>query len=445
MYEINVKRLVQRVDLLNPKEASALDQSVKELLDLCNRDLHSPEGKCDRVWPALKGSPLHVHVLPQLTLVPLDRVGAQQGQSGSRVMIAYFSDLSKQVPRSNPLVVKIKKRDRKKIDGTKGRDVLEDEWTNADSIKNYIQYKTSRFATPVHHTPPTGGSHSVLWSPFKSHKFTHSGNGLGLGENNLLKVLQSGSEERCQTLIRGAFKLLWQVHACRREGCNEAGVSQRDILGHYADYLRGITWKPWGRLWTLAWGGKTRVRVNEVGRDWLNPLWVLSKLRGVRRSIYRGGVHGDLHPRNVILDEHGSPCIIDFGWSGVKRHVAQDFVLLESNLRFVALQAAAPVESLLDMCTWVGFDEDPPTSLRDEHCRRMVNLIKMVRRIARRHIRGKQDWDCEYVVPLFLVSLGLLRHLETFDNQLAARLTVLGLASYLGEEDRLQRMLSAEV
>jgi thiamine kinase-like enzyme len=61
--------------------------------------------------------------------------------------------------------------------------------------------------------------------------------------------------------------------------------------------------------------------VEEFGTTYKNPLWVLSKLKSFSCDIYCGAIHGDLHPKNIMLSESGVPRIIDFGWTSYDSHI----------------------------------------------------------------------------------------------------------------------------
>jgi hypothetical protein len=165
---------------------------------------------------------------------------------------------------------------------------------------------------------------------------------------------------------------------------------------------------------------------------------VLDRIRKLPEALLScGAIHGDLHPRNVILGEKSEPFLIDYGWARDSQHVAKDFVLLECNLRFVTLPPEIPEKDVLAMCTWLSMRDAPP-SVTDPVCEVRCELIRTVRRslvsVIAESPKGAAPqlfWITEYVAPLFLVALGLFQHLPNYSNQLAARLTVLSLATYI--------------
>lgn len=156
-------------------------------------------------------------------------------------------------------------------------------------------------------------------------------------------------------------------------------------------------------------------------------------------SLRVGFIHGDLHPRNIVFADDGTPRVIDFGWARPPddpedppqlQHIVKDFVLLEANLRFMTLPPFLPYDEVTALADWIGMGNNPPT-VKHAECKLRIDLISELREVGERHIGGCSDWDAEYVVPLFLVSLGLLKHSHSADCPWAARYTVLALAKHL--------------
>ena len=148
-----------------------------------------------------------------------------------------------------------------------------------------------------------------------------------------------------------------------------------------------------------------------------------------------GYIHGDLHPRNIVFAGDDEVKIIDFGWARPQKrneplqHIVKDFVLLEANFRFVTLPPFLPYDSLKKFLGWIN-SQRTPRVIHNE-CKLRIELIKELREIAQKHIGKYKNWDIEYIVPLFLVSLGLLKYCHSADCSWAARYTVLSLAKYL--------------
>jgi len=85
---------------------------------------------------------------------------------------------------------------------------------------------------------------------------------------------------------------------------------------------------------------------------------------------------------------------------------------------------------VVKLAFWNNFDE-PWKKCDDEYCDTQGRIIECVRKAAAAHMPACGDWDLEYVLPTFLTAFGLIKHLDRCDNQSAAILTVLCLATYV--------------
>ena len=135
-----------------------------------------------------------------------------------------------------------------------------------------------------------------------------------------------------------------------------------------------------------------------------------------------------------MLTGYGEPHIIDFGWSGDNRHIAQDFALLECNLRFFVQTPSIPFNDLLAIARWIDIGQEPPTALSSPAAAETVKVIGIVRKLAPNHFASGVNWGMQYAVPVFLIGLGLFKHLHECENQVAGHLTVLSLADYIKKE-----------
>jgi aminoglycoside phosphotransferase (APT) family kinase protein len=166
------------------------------------------------------------------------------------------------------------------------------------------------------------------------------------------------------------------------------------------------------------------------GLTWPNPVQVLHRVLALPPIEGAcGPVHGDLHPKNIVLDKQMQPSIIDFGWAQRQGHLVRDYALMEVNLRAMTLPSHVPFGALLSHAREFAPGIQPYGA--DAIIRDRSNLIR--RGIwARMTQQGVvESWDWEYVVPLFMVAFGLLKHLDSARNQMALLLTVLGLAAYV--------------
>lgn len=437
-----ITNIIVETEMLGEAEHESVRVSAIELLDRIDNCAACEGGWNiqEVIWPArnlFKGA-------PKLVLLPLDRIGAEPGLSGAHVMIGYFSDPSpdpsNKIFPSRPMVVKVAKEIKEAKD-----DILIDEKKSADDIRSYVAYSKHRFAIPLHINEAAGGLHTVLWSPFSSSTWIWESYQkadeprLSLAVNDLAKLLApkkpsySSRSTRpstqtfdCVSIIENVFRQLMPLH--RRNG--SATRQDRSVLEEYKWYLRNYSDKDsWGEDWLGFWKGD---EVEELGYKGPNPFSVLKRLEDVKLPLYCGAVHGDLHPHNIVISDTGSPHIIDFGWTQDNAHIGKDFALLECNLRFVWLDTALSMQAIDTLTSWISFTEPAPKT-GEKDCDSKIELIKKLRELAQTHFPPDTDWDREYVVPLFLIAFGLLSHIASFRNQVAARLSVLKLAQYVDE------------
>jgi hypothetical protein len=422
---------VPEYDVLDEVSLRAVLQSGQRLLDtVCeSRGTEGSWSFCESVWPAMevasKAQNGGLQIVPRLVLLPLSRIGAEGGFSGSRILLAYFSDEGpdKLFP-SLPFVVKLALRE-------EPESKVVEEKRLADRVRPYLAYNKSAFAIPLFLDHDQNGF-DVLWSPFALTErvaWSAATSRLSLSSQDLRTALRR-SERRIDAvveLVESTFKMLEPLHRRARTTSRSA----RRFGKEYSRYLRGFRSK-WGQEWLNAWG--TEPVTSDLGRDGLyNPIWVLEQLESTSEfKLLTGAVHGDLHPGNILYSQAQTPSIIDFGWADDDAHVAKDFALLECNLRFVYLPADLPFEDIKGLSSWIAFDQSAPT-FDDETCNGFALAISKIRERYRQIGDEAMDWDLEYVVPLFFVAFGLLRFLDQYWNQLAARMFVLELAEYLAK------------
>ena len=430
------------VELLPPGERSSLTASMNQLLAeiAACEPVAGGWNLRESVWPALDLQRRRdVEVTPKLAVMPLSRLGSPGGLSGATVVVGYFFDQgpgSTLFP-SRPMVIKLYRPP------ASGADKLLEEYDRGEAVKPFVGYDRDAFAHPLRfHPADTTAGHSVLWSPFSSSEWLWEGfhgtheNKPNLAITDFSSLLTEEPSERKGEVLETVFKLLTPFHL--RAGLHDR--NERLILDEYHDYLRGIYLdepgrSDWVESWKDIWAPESEPRIRHCGRDWANPLWVLSQLKEVKALLACGAVHGDLHPRNIVLSATGVPHIIDFGWASEHAHIAKDFVLMECNLRFMTLRPDVPTAELEQLAAWLAFDSAAPTALRGGACGYVVSLVETLRRCARHAFAGHAvDWDIEYIVPLFLTAFGLIRYLASARNQESARLTVLSLADLIARQ-----------
>lgn len=430
------------VELLRPEEKKSLLHSAGLLLrDISNCNPVSGGWNLrESVWPALdlKRSP-SATVAPELVLLPLSRLGAPAGFSGATVVIGYFTDrqAGSTLFPSRPMVIKLYKPE------VPTNDKLLDESNRGDRVKPFVAYSRDAFAQPLC-LHPAGADLpcSVLWSPFASSEWIWQDYAadperkLHLAIMDLNRLLTEDMVYNPSSVVKATFQLLVPFHL-------RAGLRQRprlNIVHEYHDYLRGLYLDEphrslWLTAWRSVWGHESEETIHAFGRDWANPLWVVHTLRSLEVELCCGAIHGDLHPRNVVISQGGTPQIIDFGWASDFAHIAKDFVLMECNLRFMNLRSDLPSSFVEQLAQWIRFQQPSPPDLAGS-LPSTIGLIQCVRDCALQAFAGLPDvdWDLEYVVPLFLTSMGLIRYLGNASNQESAKLSVLALAQYIKTE-----------
>jgi hypothetical protein len=406
-------------DVMDPKALAALVRSANRVL--------VNDSTAEDVWPWLlqMTGPQRRALQPKLQLTSLDRIGTEQGRSGAQVWLGAFfpaGGLDASLARSSPLIIKLRHRH-------PGRAPLADEYSRARRARAYIG-DASAFALPVHLDKATAGYHyEVLWSPFST--ATGFWTKDGLQHADLLEALRANDFNSAHPMITQAYAALEPMHTRKGAGTK---IVRRTYSDEYSPYLRGIlsTAETWWSTWASQWGGEGHRMTRDLSRQRLNPLWVATRILALERPLHVATIHGDLHPRNIVRSLGGRCRIIDFGWSGVEQHITKDFALLECNLRAVTLSADLGLDLLAKLNGAPRIVT--PLAVTDvlSQRQRMVAELRVVASERLQCTPPSVEWWFEYELPLFLVALGLLRHIRHADNQLALRHFVLTLANAIG-------------
>ena len=382
----------------------------------------------ESLWPSLllpefKDRPLGQ---VQLRVVPLSRIGQMEGKSGSLILIGFFVDQSESNrPHSHPVVIKSVSSARS------GK--LREEYENSISIKPFVYDRKDDFAIPINFDDKDE-NFAVLWSIFSPSNPVWP---VGVGESpstslrvdDLRNALVEGSEDAGK-ILDTSFRNLRNLHL----RLNRPQVEERQFGEEYQRYVRKLDEGVWGSEWREAWGEDDVQTIDDSGREFANPFWVWSQLRSIRKPLFVGAVHGDLHPGNIVLTEN-QPRIIDFGWAQDNAHVAKDFALMECNLRCHTVRPQLNQKEVYLLSDWVRWDDPIPARL-GAYSHSRAELMSRLRKNAHSILTYGRDstavnWDWEYIVPLFIVSFGLMRFAPHLGNQQAAVRLVLSLSSYV--------------
>jgi len=138
-----------------------------------------------------------------------------------------------------------------------------------------------------------------------------------------------------------------------------------------------------------------------------NPLHVYPRVLGRTLAGRQSYVHGDLHLRNVLVDEWGKGWLIDFARVG-RQHNLFDFIKLETYIRLMALPG---VQSPGDCVRFEeALNEDGVACPADPHLQTACQVIRAIRRIARNYMAPASGWQSEYFPALFLYCLAVSRY-----------------------------------
>ncbi|MCB0209262.1 MAG: phosphotransferase [Anaerolineae bacterium] len=150
---------------------------------------------------------------------------------------------------------------------------------------------------------------------------------------------------------------------------------------------------------TLTWNGQT----------YPNPLHLYPKILSRTLDGKKSLVHGDLHLRNILVDESGHGWLIDFALVK-ERHNLYDFIKLEVYIRQMVLSQAA-----FSFADYLQFEEallDEAVSVPDDPIlRKAYWVIQKVRELAVQYV--KRDFIKEYLPGLFLYSLAVVKYVES--------------------------------
>lgn len=418
-------RAIYVPEMMECAQQRAMMAALERLLD--SDDIKS-------VWPAVFDSRKNCNPISagdvQIIVLPLDRIGAPAGASGARVYIAYYShepESGDALLVSPPLVVKIGTADKLKL-----------EKEGAEGWPTLSKYDAERFALPFF-LDLNDSDWAILVAPFHS-KFsiTEGGTRNTVELRDLWQLLDNKDEPR------GLSVEHWKdVEKCIAEALDAVQSPHRNTLAQprrmvqsygsaYEWYMRKTKGTCLlGHIPRLIFGSDPTVRA--FGRAWRNPVLLVEELISGREfDGCVGAIHGDLHPKNIVLNHQNSARIIDFGWARSDAHIVQDYLLLDINLRGTTLPSQIAEAEVLALASFLDPTQnvdDLPTSVQPR-----ARIIKDVI-WEKAKSRAVQDWEAEYLIPLLLVGYGLLALLDSARNQPALVAMVLAAANAINTHE----------
>jgi len=399
---------------------------MKGLIGLVDTDMAGVSDNLHLYWTAAStayedGQPIAPNEI-EVVVVPLDRIGAPLGASGASVFVAYFAHDASENARapSAPLVVK--------VGNPKG---LHEEYNAWKSWPRMGDRNSECFAFPIC-ILDISDEHSLLVASFKS-EFEMERNGRRnkvllrdlwkvLNEKRELDDSEDDQHSNIEKIVEGALSALNEAHL------NSFVKFQEDDLNYvesYKWYLRGTTEKGHrAHIPRLLFG--SAVTVSAFGKQWPNPIHTIEKILKlpVTKGAF-GAVHGDLHPKNIVLSANGRVRIIDFGWARSRQHIIVDHLLLDINLRATTLPSQLSIEDVLALSNFLDPNDNAGDLPKSVQARAGI-IQRQIWATAEEKIIT--DWTMEYLIPLLLVAYGLIVYLDDARNQPAFIATVLALA-----------------
>lgn len=156
-----------------------------------------------------------------------------------------------------------------------------------------------------------------------------------------------------------------------------------------------------------------RVGIPGVEGTFPHPLTVYPQINDRTLEGYQYYVHGDLHLRNVLVDQTGKGWLIDFAKVG-QRHNLFDFIKLETYIRLMVLPAVQGGFSWEEYVRFEDYLLNParvPPANKD--LQSACQVIRSIREIARHCARDPRNFENEYLPGLFLYCLAMMKYCES--------------------------------
>jgi serine/threonine protein kinase len=392
----------------------------------------------EEIWPGvfdLKRNNIEIPKVEDLDIIvmPLERIGAPSGASGAKVFIAYYSirslDERNALLPSPPLVVKVGEHSKLISEN----EVIEHWPTLSLDVR-------ARFALPIK-LDLDNPNFGVLIAPFRSN-FQPDSTGLrhGVGLSDLWGLLHQPEElsktkdpdwKKASLCIQHALESIDHVH--RNNKVNYNRNYESTYKAAYEWYLRG-TLEDTEKCNILDRLFGSEPTVNMFCRSSANPNLIVKEIfnSDQKFSSTFGPIHGDLHPKNIVVGANDAVRIIDFGWVHKNGHILIDYILLDINLRCTTLPSQTSQAEILNFSEFL----DPNASI-DKLSTVLHDRARLIKDVIWHRVLEKKlvdDWHSEYLIPFFLVSYGLLLYLDSARNQPAFVATVLAAARLIGDK-----------
>jgi len=162
--------------------------------------------------------------------------------------------------------------------------------------------------------------------------------------------------------------------------------------------------------------GSREIQIPDVEGIYPNPLKIYLDLLNRTLQGRRSFVHGDLHLRNVLVDNFGRGWLIDFA-KVKERHNLFDFIKLETYIRLMGL-AQEHEQKNFSLSEYAEFEIGLNTATlnhrsalpENPQLRKAHSVILAIRRIARKYMGPDSDFKNEYFPALSLYCLAMLKY-----------------------------------
>ncbi len=325
------------------------------------------------------------HKKGEIILLPLQRVGTRK----SKIFITYF----KKIGGTPSRVFLLKIGDKKYIE----REYRRWNYYLKDHINTNIYEKRSKSGLGIILYDHAGAfTAEEITKSREMNDILFSG---ALSLKRKLKVLDKLYDEEMFNLNKGA-----KVKDCE------------SILKEYEWYLRLDRGSKLLKSWLGA--NKEEDSISFLGYNIWNPLKFLQEFGGFKQEtkIKVKNLHGDLHPRNIILNKDLIPRLIDFEWAH-RGHCLKDYVLLECSIKFFQLDKTLPLNHLVEFeQKLIDFEriEESHKLFTENQGFILWEAYKLIRHLREKAINFCiwKNIELEYLCALFFVSYGLLNLTE---------------------------------
>jgi tetratricopeptide (TPR) repeat protein len=190
----------------------------------------------------------------------------------------------------------------------------------------------------------------------------------------------------------------------------------------------------------LAFAADGRITIPNVNGSYPHPLEIYPGLLAQPLVGQCSLAHGDLHLRNALVDEAGRGWLIDFA-KVAEQHNLFDFIKLETYIRVMPLTSVYKDFSLDDYAEFelalnaytAGQNPTPPAN---PQLAKAYDVIREIRRAARKYMRADSGFRKEYLPALFLYCLAVLKYFPAHgpDSTRLVFITACALGRFITED-----------